>query len=85
MKAAFVIVQYDHRITEPAVPSAEPIGTGATGNGRVRSCRNNSQRLWGAESRASGSLGLAASMLARGTGLVTSPIHMNCLRRRERQ
>ena len=68
MKAAFVIVQYEHLIIEPAVPSAESIGPGATGNGWVRSGRNNSRSPIGAETSASNSPGLAASRPVRGIG-----------------
>ena len=37
-EVARTVVCYGHIVNKPAVPSAESIGTGATGNGRVGSC-----------------------------------------------
>jgi hypothetical protein len=36
---------YGYIVNKPAVPSAESIGTGVAGNGRVRSCRDNAPPL----------------------------------------
>jgi hypothetical protein len=40
-EVARTVVCYGYIINEPAVPSAESIGTSATGNGRVGSCQDN--------------------------------------------
>jgi hypothetical protein len=40
-EVARTVVCYGHIVNKPAVPSAESIGTGVTGNGRVGSCRDN--------------------------------------------
>ena len=40
-EVAPTVVCYGHIVNKPAVPSAESIGTGVTGNGRVGSCRDN--------------------------------------------
>ena len=40
-EVARTVVCYGYIVNKPAVPSAESIGTGVTGNGRVGSCRDN--------------------------------------------
>ena len=40
-EVARTVVWYGHILNKPAVPSAASIGTSATGNGRVGSCRDN--------------------------------------------
>ena len=40
-EVARTVVCYGYVVNKPAVPSAESIGTGVTGNGRVGSCRDN--------------------------------------------
>jgi hypothetical protein len=40
-EVARTVVCYGYFINKPAVPSVESIGTGATGNGQVGSCRDN--------------------------------------------
>ena len=48
-EVARTVVCYGHIVNKPAVPSAESIGNGATGNGRVGSCRDNVPHHPGAE------------------------------------
>ena len=40
-EVARTVVCYGYVVNKPVVPSAESIGTGVTGNGRVGSCRDN--------------------------------------------
>jgi len=82
-EVARTVVCYGYIVNRPALPSAASIGTGATGNGRVGSCRDNVPRPQrGGAAREVGSV--AASVKAVGVlAGMTRPTDVNCRKYRQ--
>jgi len=82
-EVARTVVCYGYIVNKPAVPSAESIGTGVTGNGRVGSCRDNVPPPSGCGSDRE-VISVTASVKAVG-GLdgMTRPTHVNCRKHRQ--
>src|SRR5271166_4597064 len=82
-EVARTVVCYGHIVSKPAVPSAESIGTGATGNGRVGSCRDNAPHPSGCGNDRE-VVSVTASVKAVG-GLdgMTRPTQVNCRKHRQ--
>jgi hypothetical protein len=77
------VVFYGYIVNKPAVPSAESIGTGVTGNGRVGSCRDNVPHPGGC-GRDREVLSVTASVKAvGGLGGMARPTHVNRRKRRQ--
>ena len=83
-EVARTVVCYGYIVNKPAVPSAESIGTGVTGNGRVGSCRYNvpPPSRDGNDRKV---VSVTASVKAVG-GLdwMTRPTQVNCRKHRQR-
>jgi hypothetical protein len=83
MRLFRTVVCYGYIVNKPAAPSAESIGTGVTGNGRVGSCRDNVPLPFGCGNGRE-VVSVAASVKAVG-GLdwMTRPTQANCRKHRQ--
>jgi hypothetical protein len=70
-------------MNKPAVPSAESIGTGGTGNGRVGSCRDNVPHLLGCGNDREVVSVTASVKAVGGLDWMTRPTHVNCRKHRQ--
>ena len=82
-EVARTVVCYGHIVNKPAVPSAESIGTGVTGNGRVGSCRDNVPPLIEAGNVREDVLLTASVKAVGGLDWMTRPTHVNCRKHRQ--
>ena len=82
-EVARTVVCYGYIVNEPAVPSAESIGTGVTGNGWVGSCRDNVPPLIEAGNVREDVFLTASVKAVGGLGCMTRPTHVNCRKHRQ--
>ena len=82
-EVARTVVCYGYIVNEPAVPSAESIGTGVTGNGRVGSCRDNVPHPRGCGNGREVVSVTASVKAVGGLGWMTRPTHVNCRKHRQ--
>jgi hypothetical protein len=82
-EVARTVVCYGYIVNKPAVPSAESIGTGATGNGWVGSRRDNVPPLIEAGNIREDVFLTASVKAVGGLGWMTCPTHVNCRKHRQ--
>ena len=82
-EVARTVVCYGYIINEPAVPSAESIGTSATGNGRVGSCQDNAPHPIGCANDCEVVSVTASVKAVGGLDWMTRPTQVNCRKHRQ--
>ena len=82
-EVARTVVCYGYIINKPAVPSAESIGTGATGNGQVGSCRDNVPHPSGCGNGREDISATASVKVVGGLDGMICPTYVNCRKHRQ--
>ena len=82
-EVARTVVCYGYIVNKPAVPSAESIGTGVIGNGRVGSCRDNVPPPSRGENNREVVCVAASVKAVGGLGWMTRPTQVNCRKHRQ--